>query len=154
MGCGSGSLAGELSPDCYLGIEVDPFSLQSASSNFPEHSFQKALPIDISSFDTIVALAVIEHVKSPELFLIELSSRLNSDKLGKIVITTPHPSMKRIYDFGASIGVFSEHANEEHEELLDHSKLEAAGTNAGLHLVLYRSFLFGANQLAVFEKKS
>ena len=139
--------------DLYLGVEVDPVSLDSAVRNFPVHRFQKVLPDATEKFDTVIALAVIEHVKKPEYFLAELAKRLKIDKSVRVVITTPHPSMDWIHDLGASIGLFSKHANEEHEELLDRVKLEFVGTKAGLNLVSYKRFLFGANQLAVFEKK-
>jgi len=146
VGCGTGSLAREISPNCYLGIEVDQFSLDSAIKKFPKHRFQKILPENMEKFDT-----VIEHVKNPLYFLAELSKQLKVNKSSRIIITTPHPSMDWIHDFGASLGLFSKHANEEHEELLDRSKLELISSKSELHLVLYKRFLFGANQLAIFE---
>ncbi len=152
VGCGTGSLAGEVSPDHYLEVEIDQFSLESAISKFPKHRFQKALPNETEKFDTVIALAVIEHVKRPEQFLAELSKRLKPTESARVVITTPHPSMDWIHDFGASIGLFSKHANEEHEELLDCAKLESISNKVELRLV-YKRFLFGANQLAVFEHK-
>jgi len=153
VGCGTGKLAEEVAADRYLGVEIDSLSLESAISKFAQHRFQKVLPDDAEKFDTVIALAVIEHVKKPEQFLLELSKQLKAEKSARLVVTTPHPSMDWIHDFGSAIGLFSKHANEEHEELLDREKLESAGKQAGLHLVLYRRFLFGANQLAVFERE-
>ena len=151
VGCGSGMLAEKVSPDSYLGVEIDPTSLNIAMDKFSEHRFQKRLPDIIDKFDTVVSLAVIEHVECPEDFLTELSKYLKNNNAARIVITTPHPSMDWVHDFGANIGLFSKHASEEHEELLDYTKLEVAGRKAGLNLIEYRRFLFGANQLAVFE---
>lgn len=153
VGCGAGTLAGEVSSVHYYGVEVDGLSLDKAIKMYPMHKFSKSLPDSTEKFDTIISLAVIEHVDSPELFMLDLSKRLKNEESARIVITTPHPSMDWIHDVGASIGLFSKHANEEHEELLDRVKLESVGAKAGLHLVLYKRFLFGANQLAVFEHR-
>jgi hypothetical protein len=68
------------------------------------------------------------------------------------VCTTPHPKIDWIHDFGASTGFFSKHANEEHEELLDSDRLLDVGHAAGLSLRLYKRFLFGANQLAIYQE--
>lgn len=153
VGCGSGLLAESVAPDYYFGVEIDPASLQTAISNFPAHEFNETLPDEKEKFDTVISLAVIEHVKSPELFLGELSKRLRDDENSRVVITTPHPSMDWIHDVGSLIGLFSKHANEEHEELLDRTKLEAAGNGANLQLAHYKRFLFGANQIAVYKRK-
>ena len=70
MGCGIGLLAKEIPADSYLGVDTDTTSLSIANAQNPAHSFQVNLPNDDQKFDTIVALAVIEHIKSPAEFLI------------------------------------------------------------------------------------
>jgi hypothetical protein len=95
-------------------------------------------------------LAVIEHLNDPVDFLHTLSKILLDD--GRLVITTPHPSVEWIHSVGATIGFFSKHANEEHENLLDRGMLEKFGTQAGLKLEFYSRFLLGANQVAVYSK--
>lgn len=151
VGCGVGKLATTIPPDCYVGVELDRFSLNSAIKNFPGHRFQENLPDSTEKFDTIIALAVIEHVKNQEQFLADLFKRLKSDNSARIVLTTPHPSMDWVHHFGASVGLFSKHADEEHEKLLDRATLESLANKVGLRLTLYRNFLFGANQLLLFE---
>lgn len=151
VGCGSGVLAGLVNPTCYLGVEVNESSLNRAKVYFPSHSFQNSLPSIEEKFDTCVSLAVIEHVADPLVFLQSLVRNLKHDPTARIVITTPHPSAGWVHDVGASIGLFSKHANEEHEELLDQSKLFDLGQRAGLVLLNYQRFLLGVNQLAVFR---
>jgi len=51
------------------------------------------------------------------------------------------------------VGLFSRHANDEHEELLDRARLLSVGASAGLGLERYRRFLLGANQLAIFVRE-
>lgn len=152
VGCGTGTLSEKISPDDYLGVEVDHTSLEKAISQFPKHSFQSNLPEDKQQYDTVIALAVIEHVKNPDNFLAELKKQLKPEKTAKIIITTPHPSMDWVHNLGAAIGLFSKHANEEHEELLDRTKLKMVGSIANLQLVKYQRFLFGANQIAIYKQ--
>lgn len=152
FGCGSGSLAELVEADRYLGVEVDETSLQQARSRFPGYYFTSSLPGVNEKFDSIISLAVIEHVSNPSDFLVMLATHLASSETACIAITTPHPAVDWIHGAGSAIGLFSKHANEEHEDLLDRTKLEVAGQKAGLTLAYYRRFLFGANQLAVFKK--
>ncbi|MGD1158077.1 MAG: class I SAM-dependent methyltransferase [Terriglobia bacterium] len=152
FGCGSGALAGLIHANQYLGVEMDSVSLQQASSRFSKHRFVSELPASSDRFDTIVSLAVIEHVSDPAEFLRTLAAHLDDAPTSRLVITTPHPSVDWVHDLGAAIGLLSKHANEEHEDLLDRTKLEMAGNQAGLKLVSYSRFLFGANQIAVYAK--
>lgn len=152
FGCGSGALAMWVHADHYLGVEVDEASLKQARSRFPERRFVSGLPEPAEKFDTVVSLAVIEHVSDPVLFLRALATHLNADKEARLVVTTPHPSAAWIIGLGAAVGLFSKHANEEHGDLLDRAKLEMAGNQAGLTLVSYSRFLLGANQIAVYAK--
>jgi len=150
IGCGSGALSALVEPGRYIGVDIDDGSLELARRTYPQHEFRKHYPDEGELFDTVVSLAVIEHTKEPTLFLRELARYLKPE--AKMVITTPHPSMDVVHDLGSSIGLFSRHANEEHEELLDRGKLQAAGERAGLEMVMYRRFLFGANSITVYKR--
>ena len=152
VGCGSGKLARHVAPDRYLGIDIDAASIAVARASFPDHRFENTLFSDEKDFDTITALAVIEHVPSPAGFLSALAGSLSSERDAAIVCTTPHPSMEALYAMGTRIGLFSHSAEEEHEQLLDRDALDRSGRAAGLELRRYRRFLFGANQIAVFTR--
>lgn len=152
FGCGTGHLASFIQPSCYLGVEIDSVSLRKARSNYPAHTFASSLDGVVRYFDTIVSLAVIEHVSDPVRFLTELKSRLATSQEACLVITTPHPSFDWVHDTGAAFGLFSRHANEEHEELLNQDRLLDTARQCGLSLSLYERFLLGANQLAVFRR--
>ena len=69
----------------------------------------------------------------------------------RLVLTTPHPSVDMVHTLGARLGIFSRHASEEHQDLLDHAGLVQAAGRGGLSVELYRRFLLGANQLAVLR---
>ena len=79
---------------------IDPASLDTARRERPGFRFDSALPVD-EEFDTIVILAVIEHVKDPTGLLAKLSPLLS--KAGAMVITTPHPRMEWAHTVGAKV---------------------------------------------------
>lgn len=148
LGCGGGLLARWAEPQTYLGFDVDPDSLAAARRAFPRHRFVGDLPAG-QGFDTLVALAVIEHLPQPERHLAQWRQLLAPG--GTMVLTTPHPRVDLVHRLGARLGIFSRHASEEHQDLLDRAGLERAAGAAGLTVALYRRFLLGANQLVLLR---
>ncbi len=151
VGSGSGALAEIVNERFYLGVEVDEISLIRARKDYPLHRFINTFPKVTEKFDTVVSLAVIEHVPDPVDFFKTLAQFLVISPKARIVITTPHPSVDWIHNMGGNLGIFSKHAHEEHQDLLDKVKISTAGECAGLVMVHYKRFLFGANQLAIFK---
>jgi len=152
FGCGSGALAADVDKSAYLGIDPDPDSIAAARRAFPSHRFLLLDDFAGGSFDTVAALAVIEHVADPAAFLATLKSSLSPGPQARIVCTTPHPSMDFVHRIGARAGLFSPSASEEHEELLDRRRLSEAAARAGLRETFYRRFLAGANQIVAFAR--
>jgi len=152
VGCGSGALATYISNELYYGMDIDKQALALAQSRNPDHQFSDRWPDSGEQFDTVVALAVIEHVPEPAAFLNQIGSYLKPSTESRVIITTPHPWAEWIHTPGAKIGLFSKHASEEHETLLDHAGLQDTAKQAGFRLSLYRRFLFGLNQIAVMER--
>src|SRR5215203_2819792 len=154
VGCGTGGLASLVEPEDYVGVERDEGSLSVARIAFPHHRFVRD-PAEIGGpFDTIVGLAIIEHVPDPAEFLRSLARHLRDAAGSRIICTTPHPSVDWLHYVGARLGIFSRHANDEHEDLLDRGILDAVSRKAGLKMTHYQRFLFGVNQLAIFERRS
>jgi SAM-dependent methyltransferase len=151
VGCGTGALADWIKPENYFGVDIDEQSLLLARADYPLHRFSPAFPTGEEKFNTIAALAVIEHVKSPVDFLVQLSGYLEKSTDAKIVCTTPHLLLGWAHTAGAKVGLFSRHANEEHEVLFDRKKMEMTALAAGMKLAVYKRFLFGVNQLAIFK---
>lgn len=152
VGCGSGMLAGAVSPQDYTGVDQDEYSINLARQQFPKHRFQLVLPTESEAFNSIFALAVIEHVPDPVLFLRELTARLDPSPESCIILTTPHPMSGWIQSAGSFLGIFSQHAHEEHKKLFNHSDFLFFADECGLCLVKYSRFLFGVNQLAVLRR--
>ena len=146
-GCGFGALAPYVPPARYLGFDINEGSLEDARARNPSHRFTSELPVD-TTFDTVVSMAVIEHVDDPAAYLRGLTAFVGDG--GRVVLTTPRPSWNGVYALGARLGLFSVTANEEHR-LLGKAALTEASLTAGLRIVHFETFLAGANQLAVLE---
>lgn len=156
VGCGTGQLARFIQPEHYLGIDVDTPSVDEARRLWPQHQFQVLTDFEQSppteGFDVIVALAVIEHIPQPATWLREFRSLLRPG--GRILLTTPHPYFGWIHSLGASVGIFSREAAEEHQDLIGKRRMQEIATAAGLRIVEQRRFLCGANQLFVLQEEA
>jgi 2-polyprenyl-3-methyl-5-hydroxy-6-metoxy-1,4-benzoquinol methylase len=108
------------------------------------------LPTD-QRFDTIAALAFIEHV-TPEPYLKQFADLLRPE--GRIVLTTPHPAYEWVHTAGAKVRLFSPEAHDDHEDLLSHERMAELADSVSLRLLTSRRFLFGANQLFVLTQAS
>ncbi len=157
VGCGLTDLAARI-PD-YTGADRNPEVLEAQRDKFPEKEFfewdvaRGGAPPSLvreGPFEGILLLAVLEHVADPAAVLARLSPLLSPG--GRLIATTPHPSGRWALEAGAALGLLSSHAHDEHEALLGREALAKAGRDAGLSLVLYRRFLLGMNQLAVFSR--
>jgi 2-polyprenyl-3-methyl-5-hydroxy-6-metoxy-1,4-benzoquinol methylase len=151
FGCGSGSLTKFVSYKDYFGYDIDEESIVFARMQYPKFHFQTSPNIPISTFDTVVCLAVIEHLASPKELLITLASYLKPSFESRIIITTPNPSFEIIHHIGAKFGIFSRQADEEHQSFLDKKRIFALANETNLDIVKYKKFLYGANQLVVLR---
>ena len=157
LGCGLTSLPGSV--PLYVGCDRNEAVLAENRRRFPDATLlcwdvgvedPSAALLAGPRFDVILMLALLEHLAEPWKALQRAGSLLAP--AGRLVATTPHPLGRLPLEAGAKLGLLSPHADEEHETLLSHRALREAGARAGLALVSYRRFLFGLNQLAVFQR--
>ncbi len=151
FGCGVGTLAELCEPAGYLGFDIDPRKIEIARRDRPRYRFETVLP-EGERFDTVAALAFIEHVDDPAAYLRRFAGLLNAG--GRIVLTTPHPSLEWVHTTGARVGLFSHAAHDEHEDLIDRARMQELLAGTGLRLAVCRRFLLGANQLFVVTSGS
>jgi len=121
-----------------------------AKNRYPQKQFNTSWP-ENKQFDTIVLMAVIEHLENPASLLKKLKSVLGAS--GCILITTPHPSMNHIYYLGSRMKIFAKHAQEEHKQYFELRKMKDLMGPLELEIVLYKRFLFRANQLFVIKHR-
>lgn len=148
FGCGVGELTSYCGQDSYLGFDIDAESLEIAKRNHPGYRFSNDLLKE--RFDTIVLLAVLEHLKKPEDTLGELAPNLEDN--GRIIVTTPHSMTRIIHSTGAHLGLFSKDACEDHEAFLDYADVCSIAAKAGLVVSKYMRFLYRMNQLFILER--
>lgn len=148
VGCGSGALAAFVDQDKYTGFDQDQQSVDVAKREFPSHRFTTDLP-DGKKYDTVVALALLEHLSEPQRELEKWAGKLAPG--GHIVLTTPHKAFRMAHDLGAKFGFFSSGAADEHEEMFDRRGLHELAKRARLSVVHYERFLAWANQLLVLN---
>ena len=151
LGCGSGRLKEYLHPDTqYFGLDTE----KCWNGNQPHlfvNKVEDPLPSVLrkKTFTFVSALAILEHLKQPIDLFVTASKVLPVG--GKLVLTTPHPIGRKIHDWGAKLGLFSREASEEHEKFLDRVDMMKIAHRVGFKMIFYRRFLFGMNQIAVFQ---
>ena len=157
IGCGMSPVIATLSASQnYCGIDVESSFVTLLRQLFPTREFhqlnveQDTLALGEKQFDTLLLVAVLEHLACPAKVLSALTAYLKNG--GQVVLTTPTPVGHRMHRLGARCGIFSRVAAEDHRSILDKEDLQHICESIGLKLRVYRSFQFGGNQLVVAEK--
>jgi SAM-dependent methyltransferase len=155
LGCGITGVLALLRPgQYYVGVEGHIEMLRWLKENHPGHEFyQRDLDKDELSlagqFDTVLLLAVIEHLKNPDKILSQIPRYLKPD--GRLLITTPSPMGDVIHKIGARMGLFYLEAVREHETIFTYDALRARLERNKLKIIHFQSFLLGGNQLFVCQ---
>lgn len=150
-GCGDGSFSNYFLVQNYNGYDSDFESLEFAKQSYPKYTFIEKIDLN-KKYDTIVLLAVIEHLNNPVEFLKEISNSLLQNKNSRIVLTTPNKYFDSIHHIGARLGLFSTHAAEEHNIMFNKRDLFDLARKTNLKVVTFKRFLFFVNQLIVLTK--
>ncbi len=155
LGCGLAEIVAWLKPgQRYIGIEGRANIMRWLEEHRPGYEFHQrdldkdALALD-QQFDTILMIAVIEHLNHPDNILSQISRRLKPG--GKFLITTPSPWGNIIHKIGATLGVFSMEAAQAHQTIFTRGDLRVHLQRNGLRIIHYRRFLLGGNQLCVCQ---
>lgn len=151
FGCGNGQLARYIDPSLYIGIDINPAAVRISQKRFPSHTFliSNGEGLETNQFGNIAALAVLEHLSEPSLYLKKFHDVLKPQ--GMLVITTPNPAFRNFHEWGARLGVFSMKAAEEHDVCVSPGILLKLAQESCFEILESRKFLGGANQLFVFE---
>ena len=154
IGCGIAVTALSLeAAHRYVGVDVNAALVVDMRRRFPQYEFhccdvdREPLPVGDQRFNTVLLVAVLEHLTNPGWVLEQVADCLHP--AGRLVITTPTPLGLRLHRWGARLGLFHPHAAEEHQRAYERRALETLLAAHGFRVVLYRRFELGANQLVV-----
>lgn len=103
--------------------------------------------------DTIVSLAVIEHIDVKDVYTIFEKFKTILNKGGRIFLTTPTKASKPILEFLAFIGVLDKQNIAEHKHYWSKQDIYNLAEKNNFLVKKYRKFQLGLNQLAVLESK-
>jgi 2-polyprenyl-3-methyl-5-hydroxy-6-metoxy-1,4-benzoquinol methylase len=103
------------------------------------------------NFDTIVALAVIEHIPVREVLLIFKKFRLVLKPGGHVFLATPTVFAKPILEFLAFFGFVDKENIREHKHYWTKKELFDLAKDSGFQVQKYKKFQLGFNQFAVLK---
>jgi SAM-dependent methyltransferase len=154
IGCGLGTIIPFLDAgQRYVGIEISQEFVAYLSQRFPQRRFysrnvdEEPLGLGDEGFDTVLLVAVIEHLAHPERVLAEIQKVLRPG--GFLIITTPTLWGQRIHRLGAKLGLFHPHAVAGHMRAYDYAAMRDLVRRVGLEIVEHGRFELGFNQLFI-----
>jgi ubiquinone/menaquinone biosynthesis C-methylase UbiE len=103
-----------------------------------------------NTVDTVVSLAVIEHLNDYKKFTEEIYRILKKD--GQAVITTPKALIEPIIQTMWRIGLLEKEEVQDHKRYFTKTQLEELFHGAGFRQVSVTSFELGLNQLVIVTK--
>lgn len=157
LGCGyNANLLKSVEKNIKRGIGIDISTnknLNSKKIKLINSNVDKKINLPSGSFDTMVSLAVIEHLSYPEIML-EESYRLLKNG-GKLIATTPSRESKPILEFLAiKAHLISSDEIKDHKRYYDKKSLVKALVQAGFKKakIEVKYFELGLNIMAVATK--
>lgn len=111
-------------------------------------------PIMEKTYDTIVSLAVVEHLHINEVYNIFSIFKKQLRPKGKIILTTPTPRSKPILDTFAFFHILDKQNIEEHKHYWTEQELTNLAVKSQLEIIYYDQFQLGCNQLVVMQHTS
>lgn len=154
VGCGFTRFPDRSSPvNAYVGVDVVPEVIRISRQRYPQHTFfqcdlgRAPMPLDDQQFDTVLLMAVLEHLSFPRETLRDVRPHLAPD--GYLVLTTPSPLGEGAHRVGSRVKLFSPAHVVQHVKIYDRRALCDLLADSGLEVVTFRHFELGLNQLAV-----
>ncbi len=124
-------------------VPADRLQLVNADLN-------QILPFPPQSVDTVLTLAVLEHLSEPATFLSEIHRILRPG--GMVLLTTPGPTAQPLLEFLAfTLGVIDAHEIRDHKHYFSSTELVSALTKAGFteENIQAKTFIFGMNNVVI-----
>ena len=155
IGCGPAHAINHPNVKKYYGVELLDDVADNLKRKFKRHSFLvKNLETDEISLkekvDVVIMTAFLEHLNNYENPIKQAVRNLKGD--GIIVITTPSKFGNIIHYIGASLGLFSKEARDDHKSILSKRDFQHLANKYNLKLKTFNYFEFFCNQLVVFGR--
>lgn len=153
IGCGSGAFLMYMNKVISQGTGLDAY-IENAELNTNIKLIkcrigEEVLPLEDSSVDVVTALAVLEHLESPDQTISEIQRILRPG--GRLILTTPTPMAKSVLEFLAfRCGIISRQDIEDHKHYYNKSELYEKLRE--FRNINYKSFQLYMNQIVVAEK--
>ncbi len=109
--------------------------------------------MDNTHFDTIVCLAVIEHLDPSEVLKVFQKFKEILNNNGRVFLITPTKIAKPVLKFMALIGLLDKENIAEHKHYWSKKEIYDLARDAGFNIKKYKKFQIVFNQLVVFEHK-
>ena len=106
-------------------------------------------PMKNKMFDSIISLAVVEHIEVKEVFEIFKKFKKHLKPNGHIYLTTPTPKSKPVLELLASIGFLEKENIDEHKHYWNSKDLYLLAKKTGFKIKEYSTFQYGFNQAAL-----
>ncbi|MGP0064401.1 MAG: methyltransferase domain-containing protein [Isosphaeraceae bacterium] len=151
VGCHQGEFLKSLGDQIGPSIGIDPLASLQEGPRYrilPE-TFHEPVPFSDRSFDTIVLLATLEHIRDKEPLGCECQRLLRPG--GRVIITVPSPFVDRIIDMLTHLRLADGMSLDEHHGYDPRSTPELFERH-GLFLEHHGTFQCGLNHLFVFRK--
>ncbi len=102
-------------------------------------------------YDTIVSLAVIEHIEFDKVFEIFHKLKKSLKQNGRIFLTTPTKIAKPVLETWAFLGIIDKDNIAEHKHYWNKKEIFLLARKTGFDVIKYKKFQLGFNQLAILE---
>jgi 2-polyprenyl-3-methyl-5-hydroxy-6-metoxy-1,4-benzoquinol methylase len=161
IGCGFTHLPDRLVADqTYVGVDVVAEAVRLSQARYPQHAFYHcdvdraplSLPLDGQAFDTILLMAVVEHLSSPREILRAVRPYLAPG--GQLLLTTPSPLGDWVHRAGSRVKLFYPEHVVQHVKIFGRRALLELLTDCGFEVAAFHYFEGWINQLAVCRGRS
>lgn len=134
-----------------VGVDIQNFSKKAIPVRIVRANITQSLPLCDGVFDHATMLAVLEHLREPEVTLREAFRILAPG--GSLILTWPNEAVDPFLKVLHRARVFSdEMEGEKHQRRLPLDQLSALLRAIGFERLVHRTFEFGLNNLLVAHK--
>ena len=140
----------------YVGVDIGQERTETLRKTYPQHQFFRCDfdedPFDFEGkFDTILLIAVIEHIFNQKHLATELIKKLNPT--GRIIITTPTSLGEFVHRICAGLGLLGRSVANRHIVIFNKRRFKVLAKHFNLRIEKYHRFCFGCNQMVILAKK-